>query len=42
LLFFSAGTHSQWKRNRATNLAAGDKVWSRIENVPQSRLPLKD
>lgn len=42
LLFFSAGTHSQWKRNRMTNLAAGDKVWSRIENVPQSKLPLAD
>ncbi len=42
LMFFSAGTHSQWKRNRATNLAAGDQVWTRIENVPQSRLPLKD
>jgi YHS domain-containing protein len=42
LMFFSAGTHSQWQRKRQTNLAVGDQVWTRIENVPQSRLPLKN
>lgn len=42
LVFFSGGTHSQWAKNPSANLSIGDQVWTRIRDVPQSRLPLAD
>lgn len=42
LVFFSGGTHSQWAKNPSSNLSIGDRVWTRIRDVPQSRLPLSD